>query len=166
MSYTLEAFIGKTADLQILKNTYKNAVMVELKQDFSLIPMTEELFTEMMKLAVDPSTSGLSLNFAQNNFPYFNYLNPEIEKTLLKLTAQSTIGYLEADYYNEEGGQIAVLWQNGLRTKTYEFSNHAIDFLLKDLKVAADSGKDQFDTLELGKNRKTENWLIKEPKFK
>lgn len=102
-------------------------------------------------------------NLSKSNYlnPLFEYLNPALEQTILKVIKKRTIGYCEAEYFGGQGGQIAVLWQNGVRVKLYEFGLNAIDLLLKDLGVIANSEKDEFDTLELGKNRKTKQWVEK-----
>ena len=156
MSYVLEAFIARTDDLKVIQNTYPFAALTNLDQGFSLIPMTEELFK---KISNAPTQSSLPESNSSN--PLFEYLNTPLEQTILKLIKKRTIGYCEAEYFEGQGGQIAVLWQNGARVKLYEFGQNAINLLLKDLGVIPTPAKDEFDTLELGRNRKTEQWRQK-----
>ena len=146
MSYNLEAFIGLSENLKIIKETYRHAALIELEQGFSLIPMTEELFKEMDN----------GFNSAKKDF---DYLNPQLEQSILKLIGKRTMGYCEASFFGGQGGQVALLWQNGARARHYPVSYDAIDSLLKDLGVVKTLEKDEFDTLRLGRYRQTEQWL-------
>ncbi len=52
MGYTLQAFIGRQIDLQIIVGTYNNAKIVPVGQNISIIPMTSELFDEINNFSI------------------------------------------------------------------------------------------------------------------
>lgn len=147
MGYYLSAFIVKTNDLTCFLTSFSNARKIDLDQGISLIPLTEELFDEMNNFSVNESI----LDFV--------YLTTQIETGILALLNGRTIAYVEADYFGGQGRQSGVLWKNGKRDATFIYDPKAINKSLVVIGVVADSGKDEFDTLNLGRHRYTSDWI-------
>lgn len=147
MTYILQAFITKKSNHKILTDSYKKSIAVEIGHELSLIPFTTELFDEMNKMK-DSKPIGK-----------FDYLTENIEVELLKQIGDIKFAYIEADYFGGEGGQIAIIWEKQKRTYLSEWGDWEINKVLKDFGTIAKDGKDEFDTVGLGQNRRTKEWL-------
>ncbi len=148
MGYTLQAFIGRQSDLKIISAKYDNAQVVSVGQEISIIPMTEDLFDEINALSISEDINS------------FTFLTTNIEQEILKLIDNNSIGYIEADYFGGEGGQIGILWKDKRRLKLFDKTHNTINSILKYFGTTAHFGKDEFDTLNLGRHRETIDWLI------
>ena len=147
MGYTLQAFITKKSNHKNLIDFYTNATMVDIGQELCLIPFTKELFDEINKLTKSKPIGK------------FDYLTENIEIELLKQVGDIKIAYIEADYFGGEGGQIALIWEEQKRIYLSEWGDWEINKVLKDFGVIRKDGKDEFDTVGLGENRSTQEWL-------
>ena len=147
MTYILQAFITKRSNHNYLTDFYENATSVEIGHELSLIPFTTELFDEINKLTISKPIGK------------FDYLTDNIEIELLKHFGNVKIAYIEADYFGGKGEQIAIIWENKKRIYLSDFGDYEINKVLKDFGVIADNGKDEFDTVGLGRNRRTKEWL-------
>ncbi|UPL50375.1 hypothetical protein [Hymenobacter sublimis] len=143
MGYSLRAFIGHTHDLQPLATQYDHAVLVEVGQGLSLIPITEVFFDELNMFS--PSEEIMP----------FGCLTRLMEERVLALLGPTHFGYLEADYFGGRGGQASLLWQAGQRS----IAPSAINSMLRELGVIATGHMDEFDTIKLGRHRETEDWV-------
>ncbi len=147
MGYILHAFIGKQPDLQLIASRFHNAKLVNVGKEIFIIPMTEELYDEINELKISEDVGSLT------------YMSTNIENKILSLIDDKCIGYIEAEYFGGQGGQSAILWQQGERYTLYSFGHGVINLLLKHLGVSAEIGFDEFDTISLGRYRNTEEWL-------
>lgn len=147
MTYILQAFITKKYNHKNLTDFYKNATAVDIGHELSLIPFTTELFDEINKLTESKPIGK------------FDYLTENIEVELLKQIGDIKFAYIEADYFGGEGGQIAVIWEEQKRIYLSEWGDWEINKVLKDFGIIAKDGKDEFDTVGLGQNRRTNEWL-------
>lgn len=147
MGYYLSAFIGKPEELIRIQVAFKNANLIELHPCVSLIPLTEELFDEINNFSASESLFN------------FEYLTRQIEHEILTLISDITLAYFEAEYFGGQGGQSAILWEKGKRTSEFIRDSQAINKVLKNLGVIADSDTDEFDTISLGRHRYTRDWL-------
>jgi hypothetical protein len=147
MGYILHAFIGKQPDLHLLANAFHNSKLIHVGREMFIIPMTEELYDELNEFKISEDVGNLT------------YMSQHVEKRVLGIIGDRCIGYIEAEYSGGQGGQTAVLWQNGRRYKLYDFGHRVINILLKHLGVLSDLGLDEFDTINLGRHRNTEDWL-------
>ena len=147
MTYILQAFITKKSTHNKFTDFYKNATAIDIGQELSLIPFTTELFDEINKL-----TDSMPIG-------KFEYLTENIEIELLKHFDNVKISYIEAEYFGGQGGQIAIIWEDKKRIYLSDFDDNEINKVLKDFGVIADNGKDEFDTVSLGRKRRTESWL-------
>ena len=147
MGYILHAFIGKQPDLQLIASSFHNTKLVNVGKEIFIIPMTEELYDEINELKISEDVGSLT------------YMSKNVENKILSLIDDKCIGYIEAEYFEGQGGQTAILWQKGERYKLYTFGQGVINLLLKHLGVSAKIGLDEFDTINLGRHRNTEDWL-------
>ncbi len=147
MTYILQAFITKKSNHKKLTDFYKNATAIDIGHELSLIPFTTELFDEINKLT-DSKPIGK-----------FDSLTENIEVELLKHFNNVKIAYIEADYFGGQGEQIAIIWEDKKRIYLSDLGDNEINKVLKDFGVIADNGKDEFDTVRLGQNRRTKEWL-------
>jgi len=146
MGYYLSAFIGRGENLNRIRDSYNEAIIVELSQGVSLIPLTEELFDEINNFE------------ASGNILSFEYLTPNIERQILKIAQEGVLAYVEADYFGGEGGQTGIMWKDGKRSVEYKYGQGVINAALRSLAVICEDKKDEFDTLGLGRHRHTREW--------
>jgi hypothetical protein len=146
MAYVLQAFIVNKSSQNKLTDFYRNAVAVEIGQELSLIPFTTELFDEVNR------------HVESKQIGRFDCLRENIEVELLKRTQNIKIAYIEADYFGGRGEQIAIIWEENKRIYLSDPGDNEINKVLKSFGVIADKGSDEFDTLSLGRYKKTERW--------
>lgn len=147
MGYFLHAFIGKQPDLQLLANIFQSCRLINVGKEMFIIPMTEELYDEINEFKISEDVGTLT------------YMSQYVEKRVLGAIGDNCVGYIEAEYFGGQGGQTAILWQKGERYKLYDFGRGVINLILKHLGVSAEIGLDEFDTINLGRHRNTEEWL-------
>ncbi len=82
MAYQLTAFVCKREDAECLHNKYSSAVIIDLPQGLSLIPMTENLFDQ-----INQFTDSVSIN-------HFTYLTENIELQILAAIQQKQCAYI------------------------------------------------------------------------
>lgn len=147
MGYYLQAFICKQADTNIFTNNFDKAKNVVIGQGLSLIPMTEDLYDQINDFVVS------------NSVDKFEYLTDNIEAKVLQLIGDKKVGYVEAEYFGGAGGQIAIIWNNHKRENFFEYGQECINRVLKDFGIKSKIGKDEFDTIDLGRHRNTIDWI-------
>lgn len=149
MGYTLRALVGQPASFRSLIQVFPQAVLVELAQGLSLLPLPDELLDELM------------MGRHSDVLPLFSYLTQQLEAQILYLAETHPLGYLEADYFGGEGMQAAVFWQGGQRHFVSGPGYGALNKVLRALGVhPATSHDDEFDAVDLGRHRHTEEWLV------
>ena len=146
MGYSLQTFVGKYDDLEILIESYDSAAIKRLEQDLCLILLTEDLFNQINK------------HISSNSIKSFEYLTENLEREILKTIKGKMIAYMEADYFGGQGGQSGVIWKNGKRISYLENDDNAINSILKTFGVISIKGKDEFDTLEFGLLKSDRSW--------
>lgn len=147
MGYYLQAFICKTGDSDCLTNFFDKAIKVDIGQELSLIPMTEDLFDQINNF----STS--------NDIDNFQYLTENIESTVLETIGNRQFSYVEAEYHGGQGGQIAIIWNGGKRLQLLPYDQDRINQVLKYFGVVAALGQDEFLTCGFGLRRHTREWI-------
>lgn len=147
MGYYLEAFICFQTEANLLRDKFDKAVSVNIGQGLFLIPLTERLYDQIN-------------NFAEpillNNF---EYLSESIERNVLDTLGNAKFAYVEAEYFGGEGGQNAIIWNNGRREQILPFGQDKINQVLRYFGVAAKDGKDEFNTLGFHFHRNTKDWI-------
>ena len=147
MGYYLSAFVGKSKDLECIHESYETAIIIELGQGLSLIPLTEELFDRINNFVVS------------GNINTFEYLTLTIEREILKIIEGKAIAYVEAEYFGGEGGQRGIVWKDGKRSSEFKYGQDVINAILKSFGVVADKNEDEFRTLGFGRHRNTQDWV-------
>ncbi len=110
-----------------------------------MIPMTNELFEEIG---------------GDGEVDTFYKFSPAVEDWAKRLSQDSPIAYVEAEYFGGVGGQSSVAWARGLRVLEPIHAADAINQALKILGVSvAGFAGDEFDAVGLGKHRETESWF-------
>lgn len=151
MGYQLRALLSRQEVLEILQNSFNSLKVVPLVQGFGLIPITHELYDEIQSIEKVPQS---------NEFEGFYFLSPAIAKLAGDLSLQVAVAYLEADFFGGVGTQSAVVLERGnlkLKQPPIE-SKDVINQALRLLGVQASESKDEFDTIDLGQQRFTEDW--------
>lgn len=149
MGYTLKTFLCKQQDAVQLTKNFDTAFQINLDQNLCLIPMTDDLFDQMNENADTTPLGG------------FVYFNETIEDKIVVMIKNIKMAYVEAEYFGGQGGQSAIVWDNGKRVKILGFGKNIINQVLQDFEVVTINDKDEFDTLSLGRYRDTENWVEK-----
>ena len=147
MGYSLFAFVGKQPELQTIAGKCKNAKVIMLKQGIGIIPLSRDLYDEINNFE------------SSDEVESFIYLNSNIQTRILELIKTGVIAYIEADYSGSIGEQQAILWNDGTKIMHYKNRLGAINSILKRLGVSASNGMDEFDTVDLGRNRSVDDWL-------
>jgi hypothetical protein len=158
VSYELSALAGK---YQVAARAAAKAgiAAVKLPQGYGLVPITPQVF--------DRLGGGTAKPFGDT----FWFLSSGIAALARKVSHTGAIAYLEAEIFGGTGTQATVAWRDGevwLGPATTEFGwpppdpasnpqwafNQALRYL------GVDRGKriDEFDALNLGKHRQTEDW--------
>jgi hypothetical protein len=147
MAYILQAFIVNKSAQNNLTDSYKNAVAVDIGHELALIPFTGELFDE------------INNHIQSALIGRFGSLRENIEAEVLKNIGNRKIAYVEADYFGGRGEQIVIIWEGKKRIYLSDPGGNEINKVLQNFGVIADKGSDEFDTLSLGRYKKTERWI-------
>ncbi len=160
MGHRMTAFIGKNEAIQNLANKWPCTAIIPLPQGYSMIWLTDELFDEVTE------TLGIKDTLDRCDLCFFS---SAISRLMEDHSANSQLAYVETDYFGGVGTQGGVLFQNGKITfgpasgegtinrilsalgvqKECNRGNHILEIL----GLRKNPGKDEFDTLELGRYR-------------
>jgi hypothetical protein len=170
VDYRLEAIISFEAVINASDSRFLEIRTAPLDNGLALIPVTNEL---LLELAGDAE---MSLNEKLPDFPESikpRRLTPQLVSLLQELSVFSPIAYIEAGYESGTGDQIALLWQAhkiilgplctswgrfGKPGNKVRIEEMAINTVLRRMGLRTVSGKDEFDTIGLGRRRTTEAW--------
>jgi hypothetical protein len=157
VSYELRALAGLYQVAAQAAGEARIAV-AELPQGYGLVPITPQVFDRLGGGTVRP--------FGDT----FWFLSSGVESLARKVSHTGPIAYLEAEIFGGSGTQAIVAWRDGeiwLEPATTEFrwppnpaSNPqwAFNQALRQLGVDRGEAFDEFDALNLGKRRHTEDW--------
>ncbi len=163
MGYRLEAVIALTEQLKS-RVGQRHAHLVLLEQGFCLIPVVRNLYDEVNMFAEPEVPDGFVL------------LSAGLLVWLEKLSLGGTVAYVEADFHGGYGDQSACIYENGVcvlkpfvtsdwddqrkEYKKIQLVDYAINIALRRLGVLVSAGLvDEFDSLGLGRERDTKDWL-------
>lgn len=131
------------------------ARVVPLGSGLSMLPMTGELF-DSVAVAGAPRVDG------------FWKLPSGFERALAACSATGPVAYLEAEFFGGAGEQNAQVWDGGrvvlgplhmLDGQPFPVEGSPISLALRRLGVEKQGHFDEFDTIGLGRHRRTEGWL-------
>jgi hypothetical protein len=133
--------------------------VVELPQGYGLVPITSEVLDRLSTGTGEPPDNT------------FWFLTPAVAAIARKVSRAGVIAYLEAEMFGGTGSQAMVVWRAGevwLEPATTAFlwpppdpaSNPqwAFNRALRELGVERGDAFDEFDAVNLGKHRHTEDW--------
>lgn len=142
-----------------LRARFPAAVVRQLPQGFSLVPITDELARELQPLAeADPAP------------PLVEEIEPGVTALGCALSDRGVVVYVATFIHGGTGGQDALVWRNGeLALKLVEtedtmskWPDSSISRALRAAGVVAREGEDEFDALGLGTHRSNEAWAAGE----
>lgn len=144
MGHHIRAIIGTYASIQKLADSWNYAQEIKLPQNYGMIFVTDTLLDEIdefIDIPVDFSYSEL------------DYLSTTLEYVLKQYSLHTQLAYLETDYAGGVGTQAGMLYENGKVCIAPHSGKGIINRLLRELGIRCLPGKDEFDTLNLGKYR-------------
>ena len=147
MEYYLSAFLGQKEVLESIQIHYENLKIIELKQELSICLMTDELFDEVNQSTPSPDVY------------HFDFLNENVEEIILRLIGNKKLAYVESEYNGGQGGHSGILWENGKRLEIYKYSDESMNKVLQRFNISKEKGKDEFDSIELGRFGSTDQWI-------
>ncbi|MEU9129190.1 hypothetical protein AB0D08_13965 [Kitasatospora sp. NPDC048540] len=155
MSYELNALAATAELLNVVAAEVPVARVVRLEQGLALIPMTDRLHAALHQ----PAAAGQ---------PGFSYFPGGLVRRLEAWSQSAPIAYLEAAYFGGEGSQSAAVWVDGRLTLgplhlaedgPDPDDGTPISQALRRLGARRDPGRDEFETVGLGRRRDIEDWI-------
>jgi hypothetical protein len=143
--YEIQAVIGDRNVIQMGEIPWTR--FVDLSQGKVMIPFTNKFINEM----------GIPyLPFAEGDATTLPFT---IAKFCQLASSSGKIAYIEAFFFGGQGTQACSLWNTGIVLGEPRVGLQSINIALRFLGTKRDKDLDEFDTLNLGKFRKTEDWL-------
>lgn len=154
--HDVQALIAKSNTLTARTRRFEGAIVCPLVQGFSLLPITDALAKELT--AYRPETT-VALTKPMQEF------SDGLHALAIEISHDAPVAYVTTFYSGGRGRQDALVWSDGtLRfsptTQGYDqnWPNTPISQALRVIGVVAEKGKDEFDTVSLGKHRETHQW--------
>ena len=163
MSYDLRGILGPDDVVAEFARSWLRKP-VRLSQRISLLPVTVDLIESVDELVGKRGTAP---------FAEFEFLTSSLLQLITHHSKGHWIVYFENEYFGGTGTQAAALWRNGelnygprLSSTSWDSQNQndvvdngwPINEVLRIVGVWTDGGRDEFDSLELGKYRSTEDF--------
>ena len=149
MGHSVTALLGSHSVLSELAEREHLHQPVPTKASVWLLPLTEDAIDKVVGLPVG------------NALPGFNYLYPKLLAKLELASARDWIVYAETEYFGGIGAQGSAAFNHGAIVYGPKAAESAcINEALASvgIKVVAPA-QDEFETVGLGENRFTEDWL-------
>lgn len=154
MSYQLQALIGQLELITVVAAEVPAARPAPLGQGLALIPATNE-FLDAVSLGYDEERHG------------FWWFPGGFERRLAAWSKAGPIACVEADYFGGHGSQYAAVWADGLLAlgpletvlhQPFPPQGSPISQALRRLGAQAHGHCDEFDSVGLLRQRRTEDW--------
>lgn len=144
MGQSINAFIGKDNVIAKLADDWIKANAVVLKQGYSMVCLTDELFDDITELSdVDDDLE----------CPELTLFTHAICDIMQEYSRRAMLAYIETDCGGGVGTQAGVLFENGDIIIKPTDGKGNINAILHKLGVYCESGRDEFDSLGLGRYR-------------
>lgn len=158
MAYELEAIVAPIEVASAIGHEL-NQPVIDLDGSLGLIPWAEHVLDQM-----GPSDDSAEL-------AGFAYLHSSLIELLARASVEQPVAYFEAMYFGGQGVQAAAVFRDGaMRWHSPAGSepgvvwpNSPISQGLRQLGVKAAVGQDEFDTVGLGRHRRTDRWVPTPP---
>lgn len=151
--HDVKALIAEEQRLRDEMATFQKAIICPLEKGFALVPITDSLAAELKLVA------------SEGDPPLVPDMAPGLGSLALRISHGVAVAYISTEYFGGQGGQDAIVWSNGdiifsPKSEGYgdAWPNSAISRALRTVGVIADQGRDEFDTLGLGRHRETHRW--------
>lgn len=149
MGHSIQAFIGKTTVLAVKTPHLQHAHVVDLAQEFSLLPVTDELHDEV----IVPGKLDLP-------YPEFWKLSCGLLRLALDMSRDGPVAYVETDYHGGVGSQAAILYENEtISLGPLHAKRGPINAVLQHMGVIRGDARDEFETIGLSRYRSNEDWI-------
>ena len=151
MGHSIRGFVARPETLQAIRARFPAAKLVGLDAGFALVPGTDALIAEID--AADPTDEGMARSID------FLFDHPAMLRLLADASAQGPIAFVETDYFEGRGAQVATACVGGSVVTSKERQGEGqgearpINSALRAIGVARAPGEDEFDTVCLGKFR-------------
>lgn len=145
MGYVFSGIVTSFEVMKRLKDQYASAKIVPLYKELIVIPLTDELYDEINM------NQGTTISI-------YDYLTDTISSYCREISKFGLVAYIEAEYFGGTGSQNAMVWDSSQVIFEETLSQSAINRSLEILGVCKLQGKDEFDTVGLGRHRDTEDW--------
>lgn len=168
MAYELEALICQGSE-DWPKAASLPRVPLESSPPLVLVPLTYEVLNSIASL-YPRASEGTVLGFLN--------LTVAVENLASELSAHGAVAYVHAEFQGGRGFEVAVAWKDGRIVSGPRFTaNHpaeaeadyyevvppngdmAINEVLRHIGIKGPSEADEFDVLDLGRHRTTEDWM-------
>lgn len=150
MGYQLHALLTHQETARAAAPGMPEATLFALDQGVTLIPMTHPLLAQIEARLARPA--------ARVPLP-FEYLTPSVAAWCGQSSAAGLVTYVEAGYFGGNGTQCAAAWDRGGSLLAPFEAPDAVNQALRLLGVRAHGDQDEFDTLALGRYRRTRRWV-------
>ncbi|MDE7478707.1 MAG: hypothetical protein K2M91_12305 [Lachnospiraceae bacterium] len=145
MGHCIQAIIGVHETIQKLAENWLRKE-IELPQGYGMVFMTNAFVDELTELFDIPD---------EVCYPeQLDFFTAAIEQILQENSFRTKLAYIETDYFGGVGTQAGVLYENGRVSIEPCSGDGTINLLLKELGVWCVPGKDDFDSLNLGRYRR------------
>lgn len=149
MGYYFRGIISNHEISNLIKTKLRNVCIIHLYNNLVTIPLTDELYDEINE------NQGVS-------FSHYEYLTDRVGLLCSDLSTICTIAYIEAEYFGGIGLQNGIVWNNEQVIYEETTSENAINKSLVYLGIKKLEGRDEFDTVGLGRHRFIDDWIRKE----
>ena len=150
--YCFYAILGKSRDLIHKSLDYPGASVIPMGEGIGMIPLSEELLN-----AIDPP----ELSHTAKTDPGFEFLSDRVAAWVRRLSRDTSVAYVEAEFISGEGIESAVMWRDGIVTLGPLHGSGAVAQALHALGVFPRNGREAFELVGLGKQRNPNEWLVK-----
>ena len=144
MGHRIRAIIGKNNTVKNIAHFWHYAEAIGLQQGYSIVFLTDALIDDITELYDEEDNldcSGL------------DFLTTSVFHFLQDYSVNSQLVYIETDYFGRYGTQAGVLFEDGSMTINPVCEEGIINRLLELIGVLKYRGKDEFDSLGLGRYR-------------
>jgi len=156
--YTLEAILARESTLRGTLEEFPGVKLIPLPQGICMIPMTGLLLQEL-EIRYQGGTKVTRPDYQQFSdslVPDFERLIKGVDQFARHLSQNGLVAYVEATFTGGYGGHETMMWEKG---EIVDGPGHDISTVLRRLGVVRISGRDEFDTVGLGRHRSTRQWL-------
>ncbi len=141
MAYTIQALVGSAPQVRALAP--EGAVIIDLPQGKAMIPLS----------------AGIRQRYSIPFLPLTDEGSEDIPESISTIVSKNEkIAYIEAELFGGDGAQASAIWDGGELIFGPIIANDAINQALHLLGVVRAGPSDEFDELDLGRHRNTDDW--------